>query len=132
MGNVSKNMSRSEFACECGCGFDSMDVETVNVVQKMCDDFATILEKEKVTLAINSACRCPARNEKIGGHPNSYHMKARALDLRIFEVEADLVADYLEREYPDKYGIGRYDGRTHLDTQAKCKRWDLRSKPEEK
>jgi hypothetical protein len=29
MGDVSKNLSRSEMACNCGCGFDACDIELV-------------------------------------------------------------------------------------------------------
>jgi hypothetical protein len=41
-------------------------------------------------------------------------------------VHDDKVADYLEEKYPDKYGIGRYIGRTHLDIRKTKARWDNR------
>ena len=33
MGDLTKNISRYEIACKCGCGFDTIDIEVV----RMCD-----------------------------------------------------------------------------------------------
>ena len=32
MGNLSKNISRHEVSCRCGCGSDSIDTETVGMI----------------------------------------------------------------------------------------------------
>ena len=37
MGTVSKNFSRSEFACKCGCGFDAVDVDLLAGLQALRD-----------------------------------------------------------------------------------------------
>lgn len=31
---------------------------------------------------VNSACRCKEHNSKVGGKPNSYHLKGMAADIR--------------------------------------------------
>ena len=32
MGDLTKNFSRSEFACKCGCGFDDIDLVLQSVI----------------------------------------------------------------------------------------------------
>ena len=39
MGDLTKNLSRSEFACECECGFDTVDMELALAVQAIADLF---------------------------------------------------------------------------------------------
>lgn len=129
MGDLTKNLSRSEFACQCGrCALHVAEFELVNVLQSTCDHFTNLLGVPKVSLAINSGNRCTAHNKSVGGAKSSAHTypKLNAVDFRIGGVSADDVADYLEETYPDKYGIGRYNGRTHLDTRPTKARWDLR------
>ena len=126
MGNVSKNLSRSEFACSCGCGFDTVDFELAQVIQDSADYFAKELGVPRVSVFINSGCRCDKHNAAEGGSVGSKHKLGIAADYRIGSVTADAVADYLEKKYPDKYGIGRYVGRTHLDIRASKARWDMR------
>lgn len=116
MGDISKNLSRHEFACQCGCGFDTVDFELVNVIQAGCDYFDT-------TVHINSGCRCDEHNKNEGGHPNSKHTEAKAGDVVYKDTPPELVASYFERLFPTKYGIGRYNTFTHIDVQSKKKRW---------
>ena len=118
MGDLTKNISRHELACSCGCGFDTMDWETLNVVQEVCDWAAERLDQDKVTLRINSACRCPKHNEAEGGSKNSQHMRARAMDIVIVGLDPALVHQYLTGRFVGKYGIGKYDSFTHIDTRS--------------
>jgi len=118
MGDLSLNLSRKEIACKCGCGYDSIDVETIHVVQDMCDHFARFLGQSKVILIVNSGCRCFAWNDHINGSTDSLHMESRAIDFRIKEVSIKLVAEYLLNKYKGKYGIGIYDTFIHLDTRT--------------
>lgn len=131
MGDLSKNWSRKEFACKCGCGFDTVDHELITVLQDVIDHFAYLHPDDAVRGHINSGCRCDTHNRKIGGSSRSQHVRGRAADFRVsvagVDLPADLIADYLEQKYPDKYGIGRYDGRTHVDTRTNGPaRWDKR------
>jgi uncharacterized protein YcbK (DUF882 family) len=118
MGNLTKNISRHEVACKCQCGLDSMDFETIMVVQDTCDFFALKLGLPRVHVTINSGCRCEAHNAKIGGAENSQHPKCRAIDLKILEVSPADVYDYLVKRYPVQYGIGKYNSFTHIDTRT--------------
>ena len=111
------NFSRKEFACKCGCGFDVVDAELVEVLQGVRSYFME-------PVIITGPNRCAAHNHSIGGAVNSQHVLGKAADFRVAGVSADQVADYLERTYPDRYGIGRYDGRTHVDVRETKARWN--------
>lgn len=99
MGNLTNNLSRHEFACKCGCGFDSIDYETVKIIQETCDHFDS-----RVT--INSGCRCKRHNQMVGGGEKSQHLLGRAGDCRFWEVTPTEVYAYLNAKYPDRYGLG--------------------------
>lgn len=118
MGNMAKNISRHEVACHCECGFDSMDLETIEVVQDACDHFAEQLGIDKVTLVVNSGARCKYHNIAVGGADDSQHPKARAMDIRIVGVSSISIYSYLDTRYPDRYGVGLYQTFVHIDTRS--------------
>ena len=74
MGDLTKNFSRSEFACKCGCGFDDIDLELVGILQ-------SVRLFLGVPLHVNSGCRCEEHNKKVGGVANSWHTKGKAADI---------------------------------------------------
>jgi uncharacterized protein YcbK (DUF882 family) len=115
---LTKNVSRHEVACKCNCGMDTIDFETLMVVQECCDHFAIVLGVDKVVVIINSGCRCNAHNEAVGGSLNSYHKKSRAIDFKIVGVLPVAVYAYLSTIYEDKYGLGSYSSFTHIDTRT--------------
>ena len=120
MGDVSKHFSRIEFACECGCGFDAVDVWLLAALEDTRDWFHE-------PVRITGPNRCYLHNgNTAGASRSSQHAIGKAADFVVHDVTADLVADYLERRYVSKYGIGRYDNRTHLDVRDKPARWDKR------
>jgi uncharacterized protein YcbK (DUF882 family) len=129
MTQLTKNISRHELACSCGCGFDSMDFETINVVQESCDHFTKKLGVDKVVLHINSAARCyeynrlPVSEGGPGSNDNSMHPQAKAIDYAIDDVHPFEIQRYLQLKYPAKYGIGSYNAFTHLDTRSIKARW---------
>ena len=118
MGDLTKNISRHELVCHCGCGFDSMDVETIDVVQGCCDYFAKELGCDKVTLIITSASRCVRHNRSVGSNDTSEHPKSRAIDMKIVGVNPVLVYGYIDTKYADRYGVGLYPTFVHLDTRT--------------
>jgi len=113
---LSKNFSKEEFACECGCGFDDVSQELVDVLQDLRDHF-------KEPVRITSACRCAEHNKDVGGALKSKHLLGIAADIVVSKVSHRLVQDYLEAKYPDTYGIGRYKSFTHIDVREKKARW---------
>ena len=58
MGKISKHFKREEFACKCGCGFDVVDVELLEVLEELRE-----LCGQPIT--INSACRCKNHNQSV-------------------------------------------------------------------
>jgi len=111
MGDLTKNLSRHEVACNCGCGFDTLDIETARVVQEVCDHF-------KTTVTITSGCRCATYNKKIGGAARSQHVRGRALDCKFKGVKPEAVAEFLQEHYADRYGFKAYATFIHIDTRS--------------
>jgi len=119
MEQISKNFKRYEFACQCGCGFNTVDIELILVLEKVRTHFDE-------PVVITSGNRCEEHNFNVQGSDKSQHIRGMAVDFKVLNASQDEVADYLESNYPDKYGIGRYNGRTHLDVRAFKARWDKR------
>lgn len=117
MGDLSKNLNRSEFKCNCGeCDYDTVDHELVGVIQGVRDYF-----DQSVT--ITSGNRCPAYNDRIGGAKRSYHPRGRAADIQVRNTSPSKVQKYLLDKYKGRYGIGVYNSFTHIDTRTNFARW---------
>jgi len=115
-GRISKNFLRTEFACRCGCGFDSVDPELAYVVQGVRDTF-------NKPVVLTSACRCKKHNKSVGGHRKSKHLEGIAADIVVIGMNQKDVYSHLNTLYPDKYGIGKYSDFTHIDIQQTKRRW---------
>ena len=118
MGDLSKNISRFEIRCRCNiCGLDSIDIETIKVVQAACNNFGKIKGRRSI-LDINSGFRCYHHNIAVGGNPDSQHLFGRAIDHSIRGVSNEELADYYRDMFFGKYGIGEYPTFVHLDTRT--------------
>ena len=73
MGDLTKNFSRHEFACNCGCGHDKVSQVFVELLQRV-RDRASLLTGWNFRMPINSGCRCSTHNENEGGYPSSDHI----------------------------------------------------------
>jgi len=113
MGDLSKHFNRSEFACKCGCGFDTVDYELLLVVE----DVRTHFNKP---ITINSGCRCVKHNASVGGTERSQHVKGKAADIVVKGVEPKEVADYIG-DWTG--GLKAYDTFTHVDSRNSRARW---------
>lgn len=117
MGDISKNFNRTEFACKCGCSYDTVDAELLHVLQDIRDHFG-------VPVVIQSACRCAKHNEKVGGSKNSQHLYGRAADIHLKGGYFSELVSYVHQKHKGKYGIGTYSGWIHIDTRSgKAARW---------
>jgi uncharacterized protein YcbK (DUF882 family) len=125
MGDLSKDFSRSEFACKCGCGLDDVNPALITVLQSLRDWW-----RRPVT--INSGCRCYDHNETVQkkANPNyiansskSQHMLCTAADIVVKGISAGEVSRHLDIQYPNQYGIGSYDSFTHIDVRQRKARW---------
>ncbi len=140
MGDLTNNFSRSEFACSCGeCKQVAVDYELLTVLQDAVDDASEDLGYP-VSCKITSGNRCKESNIKAlmqysnktreeAEKSGSMHLFSMAADIKLFnkntgeQIPAESVSDYFEDRYPDKYGIGRYHNRTHIDTRPNKARW---------
>lgn len=118
MGDLTRHFSRREFACRDGCGFDTVDAELLELL-------VAVREHFDAPVIITSACRCPQHNQRVGGSAQSQHLLGRAADFVVQGVAPDEVADWLDRTYAGRYGIGRYpkSGFTHVDSRSIPARW---------
>jgi uncharacterized protein YcbK (DUF882 family) len=116
---ISEHFSRSEFACKCGCGYDTVDVTLLEALEGLRTYFSS-------PVTITSGCRCKAHNEDVGGSPKSQHLYGRAADIKVKGISPNEVADYLDKKYPHSMGIGRYLNWTHIDSRNGMGRWDMR------
>jgi uncharacterized protein YcbK (DUF882 family) len=110
---------RDEFECKCGCGFDAVDIELLVVLSDVRLHFNT-------PVIITGGNRCKKHNKREGGAKRSQHIFAKACDFKVVDINPNLVYEYLEEKYPNKFGIGRYSGRTHIDVRLNRTRWDNR------
>ena len=116
MGDISKNFSRYEFTCKDKCGFDTVDVELIPVLQDVRDHF-------NAAILITSGCRCKRYNTAIHGAKKSKHMEGRAADIQVAGISPSEVQAYLISKYKGRFGIGAYSNFTHIDTRRGPARW---------
>ena len=122
---LTKNINRTEVACRCGCGQDSIDYAVIQAVQGACDYFAEKLGKSKVILHINSGNRCEKHNAKVGGGDKSQHLLGKAIDHYIEDVTIRELFNYYAKKYPHTFGKSPYyaDGFVHLDSRDHSATW---------
>lgn len=106
----SRNFTRSEFSCNCGCSFNTVDAELLYILNAARSFF-------KSPIRINSGCRCEQHNAKNNGAKNSYHLKGKAADIVVIGVSPGKVYSYFTSKYPNKYGFGNYKSFTHVDVR---------------
>jgi uncharacterized protein YcbK (DUF882 family) len=113
-GDLTENFSRAEFACKCGCGFDTVDHELLEKLEVLRGRFDR-------TITITSGCRCPDHNTAVGGSDGSQHLLGRAADIVVQGIDPALVREAAEEL--GFGGIGEYDDFSHLDTRVGYARW---------
>jgi zinc D-Ala-D-Ala carboxypeptidase len=70
---LTENFYRDEFECNCGCGFDDINLDLINRIQKVREEYGPI--------NISSGCRCESWNKEVNGSVGSSHLKGYALDI---------------------------------------------------
>lgn len=118
MGDLSRNFSRSEFACHDGCGFADPDPKLVAGLQQLRD-----IVNQPITIV--SGCRCQAHNRAVGGEPHSQHLLGNAADIKIKGfLPRGIRQEALEIPVFKAGGIGIYDTWVHVDVRGYVARWD--------
>jgi len=89
---------------------DIVDAELISTLQELRDHY-----NKKIT--ISSGCRCPAHNAAIGGEVDSFHIKAKAADIKVANTPPIAIYHYIDRKYPNKYGLILYKTFVHIDVR---------------
>ena len=76
MGDLSEHFDSSEFACQCGCGFNTVSPELVYLLEQ-------IRQEYNKPMIITSGCRCADHNAAVGGVSNSAHTRGTAADIKV-------------------------------------------------
>ena len=123
---LTKNFSKSEFMCRCGC---EMPEEVLNNVQKLANQLQIIRDRVNVPIKINSAYRCESHNKAIGGSKKSQHKLGLAADIVVKDKTPDEVYDFINKlqglNMIENGGLGRYNTFTHFDIRGYNARWDF-------
>lgn len=107
---LGKYFDSSEFACKCGCGFDTPDPLLIELL----DEIREIMGKP---LVINSGCRCATYNAKVKGEANSAHMIGTEADIAMPGSTFRYV--FLRLAFPRFKRIGIYKTFVHVGVSEK-------------
>ena len=118
MSKASAHFKVTEFACNDGSDKILIDDKLVELLEFIRNYF-------NAPVIITSAYRTAAYNKKVGGSPNSQHLKGTAADIIVSGVEPSKVVTAAELFLGNSGGIGLYgiSGFTHVDTRANASRW---------
>lgn len=131
MGDLSKSFNRSEFECNCGCGLNVIDYELITTFSWLENKLIRLLIVEDVYIVIKSGNRCPYWNGHEKGSKYSTHPDSFAADYKVFvtetgkQVSPKIIHNILDEKNPDKYGLGLYHNRNHLDVRQDKARWEV-------
>lgn len=122
MGDLTKNLSRNEFKSSDDQEI-AVDFELVIALQDVTDAFAR-MTKRRIGIGITSGYRSPAVNAKTpNASSKSYHLKGMAADFHLYfkdtrkRIKSSLIYTYLDKKYPDKFGVSLYYNRVHFDVR---------------
>lgn len=110
---LTKNFTREEFNCDCGClssGLSPISSFLVAKLQSVRDSFGKPIH-------INSGIRCPVKNEEVGGTSFSSHLYGLAADIRCDNsVDRSALMLLLVRQFR-RIGIGKDFIHCDVDSQ---------------
>lgn len=135
---MKRNFTREEFTCECGCGFDTVDFELMDMLEDGRSHFTK--KYGKVKCEITGPNRCKEHNEVVQKkYVKNYvpfsskttHIEAKAADHKYYywkdikwvQIEPKEVYDYYDAKYLTSAGVGLYSNRVHLDSRIAKARW---------
>ena len=123
---LSKHFNLREFSCKCSrkCkykGVTPVSSELVAVLE-------LLRERAKCPIKINCALRCPTHNRDVGGAMHSQHLYGTAADVRCDHLKPIDMYRFLDKLFPNTYGLGLYDTFLHVDVRKMRARWDKSTK----
>ena len=122
---MTKNFSKKEFECKCGC---EMPDEVLHNVVKLATQLQRLRDHVNKPIKINSSFRCEAHNRKVGGSLNSQHKLGKAADIVIKDMKPYevfiLIEDLIDAGELLQGGVGNYSSFTHYDIRKHKARWN--------
>jgi zinc D-Ala-D-Ala carboxypeptidase len=113
-----RHFKKEEFQCPC-CIQNEMDPIFLSRLEALRDMF-------QGPLIVNSAYRCEAHNQKIGGYPNSQHLLGKAADISTDGMSSGKKHELMNLANRLGFGgIGVYPTFFHLDMRDEPKLWVL-------
>jgi len=113
--NITKNFTKAELACRCGCGFLPKPEASAKLQE--------LRDRCGFPLKITSAARCESHNAKVGGAAKSKHVEGIAFDIarpNSYQM-GFLLAAAVELGFK---GIGWHKSFVHLDLRPDFMAWD--------
>jgi len=110
MQQIAPHFSRHEFACHCGCGFDTIDADTLRILESVRQHFG-------MPVTVTSAARCRSHNASVGGAARSQHIYGRAADIKVAGTTPRAVHDWIAEQFPYA-SLGLYQTFVHVDTRT--------------
>ena len=121
---LTKNFSKSEFECKCGC---EMPEDILENIKYLAQHLQRLRDKFNAPIKINSAYRCEYHNKAIGGSENSQHLKGYASDIVVKGKTPLEVYDFIDKLQKLNMlklgGLGKYETFTHFDIRGYISRW---------
>ena len=118
MGDLTYNFSKHEFRCK-----DGSESRISCKLLGMLEALRAVLGQP---ITITSGYRSKGYNKKVGGAPNSYHVKGRAADIQVRNKTPREVYEAAEKLF-DTCGLGLYErgksGWVHIDDRDIPARW---------
>jgi uncharacterized protein YcbK (DUF882 family) len=121
---LTENFSLHEFDCNDGTPVPD---ELLGNVEALAKQLQILRDYLKEPVRINSAYRHANYNKRIGGAPDSMHVRAMAADITVKSKTPKQVKAIIERLIKAKKlkfgGIGLYAGFVHVDIREAYARW---------
>jgi len=124
---LTKNFSKSEFDCNCGC---VMPKEVLENIKLLAIQLQIIRDYVEEPMYINSGFRCKSHNRRIGSNDTSQHILGKASDVTIKTFTPNEVSNIVENMLtnevlPSFYigGLGIYKTFNHIDIRESKARW---------
>ena len=113
--NGIQHFSYGEFTCHCGCGYNTVDIRLVKIL----DDIRNHYGRPAI---ITSGVRCKKHNREVGGVENSWHTRRKAADFYINGISSSELNRYcsiLREQGLLRYCYAIDSGAVHIDIGGK-------------
>lgn len=105
-----KYFNKAEFACECGCGADTMEEKLILEAEDVREHFGSPVN-------VTSGRRCAKHNARVGGVSNSRHLIGKAMDFSVRGKTSAEVLFYVQKKKNIRYAYAIDGSHVHMDIE---------------